>query len=312
MCADGSDSIRAQRSGHDAPQRGPIVHNGAVDDASFTPVGDGELPAVRGWWDAEAGGYYAEHGRDLGDADLLWCPEGVRESEAHLLGEVRALRVLEVGCGAAQGARWTMAAGAQVVGLDSSAGMLAVGRTLNERTGLAVPLVQGDARALPFGEATFDLAFTAFGALAFLPDLGEVHREVARVLRPHGRWVFSALHPMRWCFPDDPAVDSYALTVQRSYFDPTPYTERRGGRLEYAEFPHTLSEHINSLVDAGFVVERVLEPQPVPGQAVRWGAWSPERGAFLPGTVIVAARLSGPPPPTCGPPPRTRRAEPTD
>ncbi|CCH88793.1 protein of unknown function [Modestobacter italicus] len=44
--------------------------------------------ANRGWWDAAAPAYLAEHGGDLGDADFLWCPEGLREADAHLLGDV--------------------------------------------------------------------------------------------------------------------------------------------------------------------------------------------------------------------------------
>jgi SAM-dependent methyltransferase len=261
-----------------------------VRAAGFGGVDPAEAAAPLPWWDAEARAYQAEHGRDLGDADLLWCPEGVRESDARLLGDVSGRRVLEVGCGAAQGARWTMAEGAFAVGLDSARGMLAVGAELNRRTGVAVPLILGDGRALPFADGTFDVAFTAFGVLAFVPDLAAVHREVARVLRPGGRWVFAAVHPMRWCFPDDPAVDRSALTVVRSYFDPTPYAEREGGRLVYAEYPHTVAEHVNSLVGAGFGVERVWEPEPVAGAALRWGAWSPERGGWIPGSLIVVAQ----------------------
>jgi len=38
----------------------------------------------------------------------------------------------------------------------------------------------------------------------FVADPGRVMGEVARVLRPGGRWVFSVTHPVRWAFPDDP------------------------------------------------------------------------------------------------------------
>ncbi|MDR1426635.1 MAG: class I SAM-dependent methyltransferase [Bifidobacteriaceae bacterium] len=272
-----------------------IVHNGPMTSAGFSHVDATEAGGGSAWWDADAAQYYADHGAHLGDADLLWCPEGVRESEAGLLGDVRGRRVLEVGCGAAQGSRWTMTAGAHAVGLDFSRGMLRVGRELNRRTGIDVPLVLGDARALPFADGAFDLAFSAFGALAFVPELGAVHREVARVLRPGGRWVLATTHPMRWCFPDDPGVDQRALTVVRAYFDATPYAEREGGQLVYAEFPHTVAEHINSLVDAGFAADRAWEPRPEPGQAIRWGAWSPERGALIPGTLILAASRATPP-----------------
>src|ERR687892_389532 len=63
-------------------------------------------------------------GRTLGDVDFLWCPEGLRESEAHLLGDVAGRRVLEVGCGSAPCARWLRREGADVVALDLSGGML--------------------------------------------------------------------------------------------------------------------------------------------------------------------------------------------
>src|SRR5437764_10964674 len=83
-----------------------------------------DLRASRSWWDAEANAYQAEHGDFLGDADLMWCPEGLREADTRLLGDVAGRRVVEVGCGAAAGARWLATQGARVVALDLSAGML--------------------------------------------------------------------------------------------------------------------------------------------------------------------------------------------
>ncbi|TBL26743.1 SAM-dependent methyltransferase, partial [Verrucosispora sp. SN26_14.1] len=65
-------------------------------------VGDAEIRrANRHWWDTDADAYQAEHGAFLGDVDFVWCPEGLREADARLLGEVAGRRVLEVGCGAA-------------------------------------------------------------------------------------------------------------------------------------------------------------------------------------------------------------------
>ena len=80
--------------------------------------------ANRRWWDRAADGYQAEHGDFLRDDGFVWCPEGLREAEVGLLGDVRGKRVLELGCGAAAGARWLATAGARTVGLDLSAGML--------------------------------------------------------------------------------------------------------------------------------------------------------------------------------------------
>src|SRR5512133_2442275 len=151
--------------------------------------------AARGWWDENASEYLDEHGEFLGAADFCWCPEGLREKDAQLLGEPRAVaasRVLEIGAGAAQCSRWIRTLGGidgavprdvQVVATDVSGGMLAGAAELDRRLAVRTPLVQADARALPFAADSFDIVFTSFGALPFLPDAERVHREVARVLR---------------------------------------------------------------------------------------------------------------------------------
>lgn len=70
------------------------------------PVTDDQARrASRRWWDADADRYQDDQGEFLGDVDLVWCPEGLREADAGLLGPVRGQRVLELGCGAAASAR---------------------------------------------------------------------------------------------------------------------------------------------------------------------------------------------------------------
>lgn len=247
--------------------------------------------ANRSWWDANAADYYAEHGEVLGDADLLWCPEGLREAEARLLGDVRGRDVLEVGCGAAQGARWLVGQGARVVGVDVSLGQLRTARELDRRTGVVVrDLVQADAQRLPFRDARFDLVVSAFGAIPFVADSAGALREVARVLRPGGRLVFSTTHPVRWAFPDDPGP--LGLTVHQSYFDRTPYVEQdEQGIATYVEHHRTVGDRVREIVAAGMVLEDLLEPEWPPGRTQQWGQWSPLRGALLPGTAIWRTRL---------------------
>ena len=78
----------------------------------------------------------------------------------------------------------------------------------------------------PSPTASFDLACSAFGAVPFVAEPERVMREVARVLRPGGRWVFAVNHPMRWMFSDDPGPDG--LTVDPVVLRPDAL--RRGGR----------------------------------------------------------------------------------
>jgi len=263
----------------------------AAGGVARRPVGITEsVRANRRWWDAAAPAYLAEHGADLGDADFLWCPEGLREADAALLGDVTGRRVLEIGCGSAPCARWLRSAGADVVALDLSAGMLARAAELNRVTGLAVPLVQADAGALPLGGGTVDVACSAFGGLPFVADVDSVLAEVARVLRPGGRFVASVNHPMRWPFPDSPDPDD--LQVVSSYFDRTPYVETDdAGLTVYVEHHRTVGDWVRAVVGAGFVLDDLLEPEWTPGRTQDWGQWSPARGALIPGTLILVCSL---------------------
>lgn len=246
--------------------------------------------ANRGWWDGNADEYQAEHGEFLGAARFVWCPEGLDEADAQLLGPTAALRgssVLEVGAGAGQCSRWLAAQGARPVALDLSHRQLqhalAVGDGVGGRHGF--PLVEADARRLPFADGSFDMACSAFGALPFVADPVRVLSEVRRVLRPRGRWVFSVSHPLRWALPDEPGPEG--LTVFSSYFDRTPYVEEdSAGRTVYVEHHRTLGDRVRDLTTAGFRLTDLIEPEWPEWNSQEWGGWSPLRGRLIPGTAI--------------------------
>jgi len=255
-----------------------------AEDATST------MHANRRWWDADADNYHAAHGTFLGAADFVWSPERLREADARLLGDVTGKLVLEVGCGAAMCSRWLAEAGARPVAFDISAGMLRHARAGATDTGIVVPLVQADAQFLPFASASFDIAFTAFGAVPFVQDSARVMREVARVLRPGRRWVFATTHPLRWSFPDDPGPDG--LTARMPYWDRTPYVEYApGGEAAYVEHHRTLSDRVREIAAAGFRLLDIVEPEWPVGHVEEWGQWSPLRGAILPGTAIYVCEL---------------------
>jgi SAM-dependent methyltransferase len=247
--------------------------------------------ANRAWWDANADEYQAEHGAYLGDARFLWCPEGLYEDEAKLLGDVAGLDVLEIGCGAAQCARWLAGRGARVAALDVSARQLRHARRIDEREGRApLALVQADATRLPFAAGRFDLLCSAFGAIPFVADSARLMREAARVLRPGGRWVFAVPHPVRWALPDLPGEEG--LVVRHSYFDRRPYVEQdEQGRAGYVEHHRTLGDRVRELTLAGLVLEDLIEPEYPRGLGEPWGGgWSALRGGLVPGTAIFVTR----------------------
>ena len=247
------------------------------------------VEASRTWWDGTAAEYQVAHGDFLGDADFVWGPEGLREETARLLGDVTGQDVLEVGCGAAQCSRWLLGAGARPVAFDLSRGQLVEAQRLSRSTGIDVPLLQADAGRLPFRDGSFDHVCSAYGAVPFVADSAVVMAEVARVLRPGGRWVFSTTHPFRWCFRDDPGPDG--LVVESSYFDRRAYVEQDSrGRATYVEHHRTVGDRVREIVAAGLVIDDIVEPEWPEGHEQAWEQWSPLRGRLMPGTVIFVTR----------------------
>jgi SAM-dependent methyltransferase len=230
----------------------------------------------------------AEHGDFLGDADLLWCPEGLREADARLLGDVRDRDVLEVGCGAAQGARWLVAEGARVTAFDVSYGQLPsrAGWTRDRRARRAA-----SCRPTPSGcrsaDRSFDVVMSAFGGIPFVADSAGTMREVLPVLRPAGG--SSSRSPTRCggCSrttragrADGAAVLLRPDAVRRGRRD------RRGGVRRAP--PHRPATGCGAR-RRGLVLDDLVEPEWPEGHDREWGQWSPLRGRLLPGTSIWVA-----------------------
>jgi len=111
-------------------------------------------------------------------------------------------RALDLGCGVGHTLRRIAPLVAFAVGADATFEMMQAGRTSVVSAPNAA-FVQSDAAALPFADATFDLATCRLAAHHFT-DAASSFREVARVLRPGGRFVLVDNYA-----PDDPALDTY-------------------------------------------------------------------------------------------------------
>jgi len=125
----------------------------------------------------------ATYDRSVGAAERLLLGELRRAFGAELRGET-----LEVAVGSGLNLPFYTPAVTRAAGVDLSAGMLAEARRRAAGLGRPVALVQADAEALPFADASFDTVAVSL-ALCTVPDPEGALREVARVCRPAGRVV---------------------------------------------------------------------------------------------------------------------------
>ncbi len=179
-------------------------------------------------------------------------------------------RVLEVGTGEGQVARVVARGGAStVVGVDPTREQIAEA----VRRGGGPVYLRGAADALAVRSGAFD-AVVACLVFEHIDAVDDALGEVARVLRPGGRFAFFLNHPLLQT-PNSGWIDDQMLDPPEQYWRIGAYL-REDASLEevqrgvFIRFVHRpLSRYVNTLAEHGLVLERMLEPPPPPGFLAR-------------------------------------------
>ncbi len=171
--------------------------------------------------------------------------------------------VLDVGAGEGQVARVAAEAGLRVTAVDPAWRQASVGQ---ERAG-NVAWLQGSAMSLSFADATFDAAVACL-VFEHIADLDAAISEVARVLKPGGRFLFLLNHPLLQT-PGSGWIDDHILEEQ--YWRVGPYLPEAETVEEVEKdvfitfFHRPLGRYLNALHDAGLQLVRFEEPAPPQG-----------------------------------------------
>jgi SAM-dependent methyltransferase len=213
---------------------------------------------------------YEEHARDS-----AYNAHYDRPAVLALVGDLKGRRVLDAGCGPGLYSEELVARGAEVVALDASAKMVELAA---RRLGAKAEVVRADLNEpLPFPAAAFDLVVSAL-VIHHVDDRDACFREFFRVLKPGGRAVVSTQHPTTdW------------LRKGGSYFETKQEedTWHRGETSYTVRFwREPLSALCASITDAGFLIDRLVEPLPAPSMRER----SPEDWEKLhrePGFIVL-------------------------
>ena len=190
----------------------------------------------------------------------------------NFIGDLRGRRVLDAGCGEGHNTRILARRGARMTGVDISGRMIELAREEEEREPLDISYVRTSYAALGlFADASFD-SVVSFMALMDGPEFDLAMRESFRILRPGGMLAFSILHPCfitkgaRW-LRDDQGVKVKWMVSE--YFNPAGWIDRwrltdappEAPEFSVPRFDRTLSEYVNGIIAAGFVVRRIEEPR---------------------------------------------------
>lgn len=240
------------------------------------PLSEISLNARKFSYDSIAGEYAA--GVDSAPYNALY----ERPAMLALLPPLDGKRILDAGCGSGWYAERLLERGARVSAIDASAAMLEITR---ERLGRArfepdrFDLNVADlSHRLPFADGTFDGIVSPL-VLHYMRDWRPVLREMHRVLKKGGWLLFSTHHPSADAELFQPA--NYFLTEH--VVDHWKWV----GRVEF--YRRSLTELVSSVVESGFVIERLMEPEPT----VELKNQAPEEWERLvrqPAFLIVSAR----------------------
>lgn len=218
---------------------------------------------IKRWWNRYAD-YYQVCAQIRTDV-VHYGPFAPNEGKLHLLGNVNGKEILELGCGGGQCSIALAKQGARCTAIDFSKRQLEFADRLARKSEVTVKFIKTDIEKLGFKMAKhFDIVFSAF-ALQFVSDLDPIFKDVYRVLKRGGRFVFSLDHPFY-------ALVSEAGKIEKSYYQTGKHTDLttqevfggarnfRNSKTKFIIYQRKLSDIFNSLTQAGFRVDKIIEP----------------------------------------------------
>jgi len=183
--------------------------------------------------------------------------------ELDLLGDIKGKRILHLQCHFGQDSISLARLGAIVTGVDLSDKAIEKGQELAEKCSVDVNFICCDIYELEhYLNEKFDIVFTSYGTIGWLPDINKWAKIVSHFLRPNGKFVFAEFHPVVWMYDDD------FTEVRYSYFNDAPIIELENGTYAEKEAPiqqefccwnHGLADVFQALINQGLRIDNFQE-----------------------------------------------------
>ncbi|WP_227396070.1 class I SAM-dependent methyltransferase [Jeotgalibacillus aurantiacus] len=212
-------------------------------------------------------------------------PLAPSEDRLQLFGEISGKRVLDIGCGSGHSLKYMAEMGAEELwGLDLTSAQIEAARQVLENQQVRVSLFESPMEKNPGLPADyFDIVYSIY-ALGWTVDLKQTLDHIHSYLKPGGTFIFSWEHPMH----DRISYENGAFQVKKSYQAEGPELNEAWKNTVVIHH-RKLSTYVNTLIDAGFIVEKIIDdpllPEEYPDDHEKW--YSVQKAVLVPATFIV-------------------------
>lgn len=190
----------------------------------------------------------------------------LKEIEMGALGDVKGKRLLHLQCHFGQDTLSWSRLGAKTTGVDFSATAIETARQLNRQLGLDALFIQSDIQSLKGKlEGQYDIVFTSYGVLTWLPGLQPWAEVIRHYLKPGGVFLLVEFHPAFMMFDLESGHPAYSYFYEEAPLETEINGHSYAGKYEagasHKEYTwqHNLSDITMALLDAGLALKEFRE-----------------------------------------------------
>lgn len=187
----------------------------------------------------------------------------LKEIELPLLGDIKDKSLLHLQCHFGQDTLSLARMGARTIGIDLSEKAIQTAQQLASQLNLQARFIASDVFQLDQHlEGQFDIVFTSYGVIGWLPELKSWARIIDRFLKPGGQFVFVEFHPVVWMFDDDFTRFEYGYFNMEAIIEETEgtYADRNAPiKAKAYNWNHSLADVIGALLERGLHITHFQE-----------------------------------------------------
>jgi SAM-dependent methyltransferase len=187
----------------------------------------------------------------------------LKDIELELLGDIQDKKILHLQCHFGQDTISFVRLGAKAIGVDLSDKAIERAKEFNTQLALDAIFICCDIYDTPkYLDEKFDIVFTSYGTIGWLPDLDKWAKIVSHFLKPGGKFIMADFHPVVWMYDNDFKKVFYNyFNVEPIYEDETgTYANKEAGIVNKTiSWNHPISEILNALINSGLEIKAFNE-----------------------------------------------------